>query len=76
MVTMAGAGSLTLAVFLAFFLEYREETRQTGLARQFQRATRWRKAAACRRAGNPGHNGQKKAAVEETPAPEELVTHP
>lgn len=74
MVTMAGAGSFLLAVFLALFLEYREETRQTGLARQFQRATRWRKGAARRRVSESGNNGQKKVAVEETPGREELAT--
>jgi uncharacterized protein involved in exopolysaccharide biosynthesis len=76
MVTMAGAGSFTLAAFLAFFLEYREETRQTGLARQFQRATRWRKAAPRRRAGESGNNGQDKVAVEEVPGHEDLVARP
>jgi uncharacterized protein involved in exopolysaccharide biosynthesis len=64
MVMMAGAGSLTLAVFLAFFLEYREETRQTGLARQFQRATRWRKAAAHRQAHGSDGNGEKDRVAE------------
>ncbi len=76
MVTMAGAVSFTLAVFLAFFLEYREETRQTGLARQFERATRRRKAAARRRAGESGDNGQKKVAVDATRGHEELVARP
>ena len=65
MVIMAGAGSFILVVLLAFFLEYREETRQTGLARQFQRATRWRKAVARRRAGESGNNGQKKPAIQD-----------
>ncbi len=76
MVKMAGGGSLTLVVFLAFFLEYREEMKQTGLARQFQRATRWRKADRRRRPGESADNGQEKAAPEGTPAHEELVARP
>ena len=76
MVTMAGAASFALAVFLAFFLEYREETKQTGLARQFQRATRWRKAAARRRAGGSSDNGQKTVAAEKPLHREELVARP
>jgi len=76
MVTMAGAGSFTLAVFLAFFLEYREETRQTGLARQFQRATRWRKPAPRRQAGESGNNEHKKAAMEGTLDNGHLVAKP
>jgi len=76
MVTTAGAGSFTLAVFLAFFLEYREETKQTGLARQFQRATRWRKAAPRQRVSESGNNGQDKVPVEDTPGHEDLVARP
>ncbi len=76
MVMMAGAGSFLVAVFLALLLEYREETRQTGLARQFQRATRWRKAVARRRVGESGNHGRKEVAVEEAAHREELAARP
>jgi uncharacterized protein involved in exopolysaccharide biosynthesis len=73
MVMMAAAGSFTLAVFLAFFLEYREETRQGGLARQFQRATRWRKTVARNRADKAGGNEDKGMVKEGTPGNGHLV---
>lgn len=42
-VMRAAGGSFAAAVCLAFFLEYRRETKQGGLAQQFQRATRWKR---------------------------------
>jgi uncharacterized protein involved in exopolysaccharide biosynthesis len=74
MAIMAGVGSFTLAVFLAFFLEYREESRQTGLARTFQRATRWRKAVARQRANRSDNNGENCIVEEGTPGDGHLVT--
>jgi uncharacterized protein involved in exopolysaccharide biosynthesis len=66
MVMKAGVGSFALAVILAFLFEYRQETKQGGLARQFQRTTRWRKAASRGKADKPGRNGEKEAVA--TPA--------
>jgi uncharacterized protein involved in exopolysaccharide biosynthesis len=61
---VAGITAAVFGLFLAFILEYCRETKQAGLAKQFERATRWRKA---RRpySGESGNNGQEEAAVRE-----------
>jgi uncharacterized protein involved in exopolysaccharide biosynthesis len=65
MVMKAGVGSLALAIFLALLLEYRQETKQVGLAQQSERAIRRRKMANASRADPSGGNGAKKQVVTE-----------
>ena len=65
---MAGIAAFMFGTFLAFALEYLRESKQAGLARQFERATRHRKTA---RNGHPeptGGNGQEKKDAVEDPA--------
>jgi uncharacterized protein involved in exopolysaccharide biosynthesis len=57
---MAGIAAFMFGTFLALGLEYLQETKQAGLARQYERATRRRKAVGGGRAGLSGGNGQKK----------------
>ena len=75
MVMKGGVGSFALAVFLAFILEYRQETKQVGLARQFQRATRWRKTTARTQVDKPDHDEEKELAVTGATC-DGRVTHP
>lgn len=61
---VGGVAAGTLGIFLAFILEYHRGTKQAGLARQFERATRRRKAARPG-SGESGDNGRKEMAVRE-----------
>jgi len=73
---LAGVVAAMLGVFLAFVLEYRQETKQNGLAKRFERATRWRRAAARGRVDRPGDDGVKQAAVAGTADAGDLVARP
>ncbi|MBN1505725.1 MAG: hypothetical protein JW955_02705 [Sedimentisphaerales bacterium] len=55
----AGIAALIVGIFVAFNLEYFEEAKQAGLARQFERATRRRKAAGNGKIHTPSGDGQK-----------------
>jgi uncharacterized protein involved in exopolysaccharide biosynthesis len=72
---MAGIAAFMFGTFLAFALEYLQETRQAGLARQFERATRRRKAAS-RHSGRSGTNGQETVSVKGAADVENLVQQP
>jgi len=67
---LAGIAALMFGTFLALTLEYLRETKQAGLAREFERATRRRKAIHSGRTDPPGGNGQQKQEpVEATEGP-------
>ncbi|OHB62433.1 MAG: hypothetical protein A2Y76_06840 [Planctomycetes bacterium RBG_13_60_9] len=61
---LAGVAAAMFGILLAFIHEYRSQTRQAGLARQFERATRWRKVAKSDRVDPSGDNGAGKRPAE------------
>jgi uncharacterized protein involved in exopolysaccharide biosynthesis len=57
---LAGVAAAIFGILLAFVREYWGETRQAGLARQFERATRRRKMTRTGDPDQPSGNGKKK----------------
>jgi uncharacterized protein involved in exopolysaccharide biosynthesis len=62
---LAGVAAAMFGILVAFVREYWGETRQAGLARQFERATRRRKTARTDGVDQPGGNEKKKQVAAE-----------